>query len=197
MISDGVMNLVEAGVVTCRKKTIFPRKIIITFAMGTRAFYVWMNDNAMMEAYTVDYTNDPFTIAQNDNVVSINSALSVDLMGQIAADTLGGRQFSGVGGQVDFVRGAARSKGGRSIIALPSTAVKGTQSRIMATLMNGQVATTSRNDADYVVTEFGCAALKGKTVRQRAEALIAIAHPQFRDELRDRCLEIYGFRVGA
>jgi 4-hydroxybutyrate CoA-transferase len=197
MISDGAMKLVEAGVITCRKKTFHPGKIVITFAMGTKAFYEWLNDNAMIEAYPVDFTNDPFNIAKNDNMVSINSALSVDFLGQIAADMLGAMQFTGVGGQVDFVRGAARSKGGRSIIALPSTAANGTKSRIMATLMKGQAVTTSRNDADHIVTEFGIASLKGKTVKQRAAALIGIAHPKFRDQLRDECTEVYGFRVDS
>ena len=197
MISDGAMKLVDAGVITCRKKTFHTGKIVITFAMGTNVFYDWLNDNSMIEAYPVDFTNDPFNIAKNDNMVSINSALSVDFLGQIAADMLGAMQFTGVGGQVDFVRGAARSRGGRSIIALPSTAANGTKSRIMATLMKGQAVTTSRNDADHIVTEFGIASLKGKTVKQRAAALISIAHPKFRDQLRDECREIYGFRVDS
>jgi len=193
MISDGVMKLVDAGVITCRKKTFHPGKIVITFAMGTHKFYEWLNGNSMLEGYPVNYTNDPFNIAQNDNMVSVNSALSVDLLGQIAADTLGTKQYSGVGGQVDFVRGAARSRGGRSIIALPSTAANGTQSRIMPTLMKGQAVTTSRNDVHYVVTEIGIAKLKGKTVKQRSEELINIAHPQFRDQLRHERKRIYGF----
>ena len=171
MISDGAMSLVEAGVITCEKKTFRPRKAVITFAMGPRQFYQWLDDNALMEAYPVDFTNDPFVIAQNDNMVSINSAISVDLQGQVAADTLGPRQFSGVGGQVDFVRGANRSKGGRSIIAMPSTAAKGKASRIVAALDRGQAITTPRNDVAFIVTEHGIADLKGKTVRQRAEAL--------------------------
>jgi len=193
MISDGVMNLTEAGVVTCRKKTLHPNKIVINFAMGTKKFYEWMDSNSMIEMYTVDYTNNPFVIAQNDNMVAINSALSVDMLGQVAADALGTRQYSGVGGQVDFVRGAARSRGGRSIIALPATAAKGSQSRIVASLAPGEAVTTSRNDVDYVVTEFGSAKLKGKTVRQRAEALIGIAHPKFRDQLKQQRKELFGF----
>jgi 4-hydroxybutyrate CoA-transferase len=194
MISDGVMKLVEAGVITCKAKTFRPRKIVITFAMGTRQFYEWLNDNAMIESYPVDYTNDPFIIARNDNMVSINSAISVDLQGQVAADTLGPKQFSGVGGQVDFVRGANRSKGGRSIIAMPSTAAKGKASRIVAGLERGQAITTPRNDVAFVVTEHGVADLKGKTIRQRAEALTAIAAPQFRDQLREEFFELYGLR---
>jgi len=193
MISDGVMNLAEAGVVNCRRKNLHPGKIVITFAMGTSKFYQWLNNNSMVETYTVDYTNDPFVISQNDNMVSINSALAVDLLGQVAADAMGPRQYSGVGGQVDFVRGAARSKGGRSIIALPATAAKGSVSRVVPTLEAGQAVTTSRNDIDYVVTEYGVAKLKGKTVRQRMAALIAIAAPQFREALRQGCKDIYGW----
>jgi len=194
MISDGAMNLVEAGVITCKKKTFKPRKAVITFAMGTRQFYQWLDENAIMESYPVDFTNDPFVIAQNDNMVSINSAISVDLQGQVAADTLGPKQFSGVGGQVDFVRGANRSKGGRSIIAMPSTAAKGKASRIVAALDRGQAITTPRNDVAYIVTEHGIASLKGKTIRQRAETLIAIADPQFRGQLREDFFDLYGLR---
>jgi len=183
MISDGVMHLVEAGVVTCRLKNMHNSKIIITFAMGTESFYQWLDHNSMIECHPVDYTNNPSIIAKNDNLVSINSAIAVDLLGQVAADTLGAKQFSGVGGQVDFVRGARRSKGGRSIIAMPSTAAKGTASRIVATLQPGQAVTTSRNDVDYVVTDHGIAHLRGKTVHARAEALIRIAAPQFRESL--------------
>ena len=185
MISDGVMRLTEAGVVTCRRKNLHNSKIIITFAMGTRNFYNWLDNNSMIACYPVDYTNNPFIIAQNDNMVSINSAIAVDLLGQVAADTLGAQQFSGVGGQVDFVRGARRSKGGRSIIAMPSTAAKGKVSRIVTNLEPGQAVTTSRNDVDYVVTEHGIAHLRGKTVRQRAETLIEIAAPEFREVLRE------------
>lgn len=149
----------------------------------------------MIECYTVDYTNDPFVIARNDNMVSINSALAVDLLGQVAADTLGPYQFSGVGGQVDFVRGAARSSGGRSIIAMPATAAQGKASRIVPSLAPGQAVTTSRNDVDYVVTEFGVAKLKGKTVRDRARSLIEIAHPAFRDELREKFSQLMGYSI--
>lgn len=193
MISDGAMKLVNEGIINCRRKTFHAGKIVITFAMGTHDFYNWLDSNSMIEAYPVNFTNDPFNISQNDNMVPINSALLVDLLGQVAADTLGTMQYSGVGGQVDFVRGAARSRGGRSIIAMPATAAKGTQSRITAALMNGQAVTTSRNDVDYVVTECGIAKLKGKTVRQRSEELIRIAHPQFRDQLREERRKLYGF----
>lgn len=191
MISDGVMHLAEEGVVTGRRKNVHNSKIVITFAMGSSRFYEWLDGNSMIECYPVDYTNDPFIIAKNDNVVSINSAVSVDLLGQVAADTLGAAQFSGVGGQVDFVRGARRSRGGRSIIAMPSTASKGRLSRIVPALEPCQAVTTSRNDVDYVVTEYGTAHLRGKTVTQRAEALIEIADPRFREELRKAWKENY------
>ena len=194
MISDGVMNLVEQGVVTGRRKNVHNSKIIITFAMGTRTFYEWLDNNSMVECHTVDYTNNPFNIAQNDNMVSINSAIAVDLLGQVAADTLGLKQFSGVGGQVDFVRGARRSKGGRSIIAMPSTAAKGKASRIVPHLEPGQAVTTSRNDVDYVVTEHGIAQLRGKTVNQRVKALIEIAAPDFRESLEESWAEICRLR---
>ncbi len=197
MISDGAMNLIEAGVITCKKKTFRPRKVVITFAMGTRRFYEWLNDNSIVESYPVDFTNDPFIIAQNDNMVSINSAIAVDLQGQIAADTLGPKQFSGVGGQVDFVRGANRSKGGRSIIALPSTAAKGKASRIVAALDRGQAVTTPRNEVAYVVTEHGIADLKGRTIRERAEALIRYSRPAIQGRTPRRVPPVVRFsRVG-
>ncbi len=185
MISDGVAELVESGVVTGRRKTLHPGKIVISFAMGTNKFYQWLGYNSMVEVYPVDYVNDPFVVARNHNQVSINSALSVDLLGQVSADMLGSKQFSGIGGQVDFVRGARRAPGGRSIIALPATAAKDSASRIVASLEPGQAVSTSRNDVDYVVTEFGIAHLTGKTAAARAEALINITAPKFRDELRE------------
>lgn len=192
MISDGVMNLVQSGVVNCSRKNYYPNKIVISFAMGSSKFYKWLNNNPLIEALPCDITNDPFNVARNDNMVAINSALSVDLLGQVAADTLAGIQFSGVGGQVDFVRGANSSKGGRAIIALPATAAGGKVSRICSTLAPGQAVTTSRYDVDYVVTEFGVAHLKWKTNRDRADALIRIAAPQFRDQLIRERKEIYG-----
>ncbi len=184
MISDGVRELVELGVINGHCKNLHTDKIVITFAMGTRKFYDWLDNNSMIECHPVDYTNDPGVIARNDNMVSINSAIAVDLLGQVAADTLGSNQFSGVGGQVDFVRGARRSRGGRSIIAMPATAAKGKVTRIVNALAEGQAITTSRNDVDYVVTEHGVAHLRGKTVNQRAEALMAIADPRFREALQ-------------
>jgi 4-hydroxybutyrate CoA-transferase len=191
MISDGVMRLAEKGIINGKKKRIHPGKIVITFAMGTAGFYRWLDGNPMIDAYPVDYTNDPSVIAQNDNMVSINSAINVDLLGQVAADAIGPRQYSGVGGQVDFVRGATRSRGGRSIIALPATAKDGTVSRVTAAFERGQAVTTSRNDVDYVVTEYGAAHLRGRTMRRRAEELIAVAAPQFRDGLARECRELY------
>ena len=189
MISDGVKNLVEKGVITGRRKTLHKGKIIVNFLMGTRGFYNWADDNPNIEMRTVDYTNNPYIIAQNKKMIAINSALEVDLLGQICADTLGAKQFSGVGGQLDFVRGARLSEGGKAIIALPSSA-KGA-SRIVSTLKTGAAVTTSRNDVDYVVTDFGIASLKGKTVRERMRSLINIAAPEAREELTKKAFEIY------
>lgn len=183
MFSDGVVDLALEGVVTGRKKTLLPRKIVTSFLMGTKRLYDWAHDNPAVEMRPSDFTNDPFTIARNDHMVAINSALAVDLTGQVAADSVGGRFFSGIGGQVDFIRGAARSKGGRPIIALPSTAKGGQVSRIEAALEEGAGVVTSRGDVHYVVTEHGVADLWGKNIRQRAMALIEIAHPDFRPEL--------------
>ncbi|MBR8774127.1 putative butyrate:acetyl-CoA coenzyme A-transferase [Porphyromonas levii] len=183
MVSDGILELVNAGVINGSRKQINPGKIVATFLMGTQALYDFVNGNDSVEMYPVDYVNDPFVIAQNDNVVSINSCVEVDLMGQVVSESIGLRQISGPGGQVDFVRGAARSKGGRSIIAMPSTASRGASSRIVPLIAEGAAVTTPRNDVDYIVTEYGIAKLKGKTLRERAKALIAIAHPQFRAEL--------------
>lgn len=180
MFSDGVVDLAEKGVITNAKKTIDTGKFVSCFLMGTKKLYDFVNNNPDVLIKPVDYTNDPFVVAQIDNVISINSAMQVDLMGQVNAEMIGSRQFSGVGGQVDFVRGAARAKGGKAIIAMPSTTGKGKVSKICANLDAGAAVTTSRNDVDYVVTEYGIAALKGKTLRQRATALIRIAHPDFR-----------------
>jgi len=183
MFSDGVVHLAQRGVITNAKKTINPGKFVCTFLMGSRVLYDFVDRNPAVELAPVDYVNDPFVIAQHDNMMSINSALQVDLMGQVNAEMIGARQFSGVGGQVDFVRGAGRSKGGKSIIAMPSTAAGGKLSRICLEIDRGAAVTTSRTDVHYVVTEFGIAELRGKSLRRRAEALIAIAHPDFRDML--------------
>lgn len=183
MLSDGVMSLVEAGVITGAKKSMLRGKHVTSFVMGSRSLYEWAHDNPALEMRGSDFTNDPQVIARNDQMVSVNSALAVDLTGQVAADTLMGKFFSGIGGQVDFVRGAARSRGGRSIIALRSTAKGGTLSRIRAALEEGAGVVTSRGDVRHVVTEYGAADLWGKSVRERAMALIEIAHPAFRAEL--------------
>ncbi|MGE0320838.1 MAG: acetyl-CoA hydrolase/transferase family protein [Polyangiaceae bacterium] len=183
MFSDGMMRLAEAGVVTGRRKTRLPGKMVTSFVMGSRKLYDWLHDNPQVEMRGSDYTNDPFVIAANDSMIAINSALAVDLTGQVAADTLAGRFFSGIGGQVDFIRGAARSRGGKPIIALPATAKGGSVSRIQTTLEQGAGIVTSRGDVNYVATEFGVAQLWGKTIRERTEALIGIAHPDFRAEL--------------
>lgn len=183
MLSDGLVALIEAGVITNRCKTINAKKSIGTFVMGTRALYDWVDNNPSCEIKPVDYVNDPVVIAQNDNLVSINSCIQVDLQGQVVSGTVGLYQLSGVGGQVDFVRGAGMSKGGRTIMAMPSTAKKGTVSKVVALIDEGASVTTSREDVDYIVTEFGVAQLRGKTLRDRARALIAIAHPDFRADL--------------
>jgi 4-hydroxybutyrate CoA-transferase len=183
MFSDGLVALAEAGVVTNRKKTINTGKFIVTFLMGTRKLYDFVDNNPDVMMRPVDYTNDPFIIGQHEKMISINSALQVDMMGQVNAEMIGRNQFSGVGGQLDFVRGASRSKGGKSIIALPSTASGGKVSRIVCELDRGSAVTTSRNDVHFIVTEYGAAELRGKSIRDRARALIAIAHPEFRDSL--------------
>ena len=183
MFSDGVVELAEAGVITNAKKSLNPGKFVVAFLMGTKRLYDFVNHNPDVDMRPVDYVNHPFVVAQNDNLISINSCVQVDLMGQVASETVGSKQISGVGGQVDFVRGASAAKGGVSIIAMPST-VKGKISKIVPLLDEGAAVTTSRNDVDYIVTEYGVAHLKGETLRLRARNLIAIAHPDFRDELK-------------
>lgn len=183
MLSDGVMQLVRAGVINGSRKSVLPGKLVTSFIMGSRTLYEWAHDNPALELRGSEFTNDPRVIADNDQMVSVNSALAVDLTGQVAADTLLGKFFSGIGGQVDFVRGAARSRGGRSIIALRSTAQRGTVSRIQAAFEAGAGIVTSRGDVRFVVTEYGVADLWGRSVRERALALIEIAHPSFRAEL--------------
>jgi 4-hydroxybutyrate CoA-transferase len=183
MISDRVIELVEAGVITNKKKTLHPGKMVVAFLMGTKRLYDFVNDNPLVEMYPVDYVNNPIVIMKNYKMVSINSCLQVDLMGQVCSECIGPKQISGVGGQVDFVRGVSMSEDGISIIAIPSTASKGKISRIAPLLDRGAAVTTSRNDVDYIVTEYGIAHLKGKTLRDRAKALINIAHPDFREGL--------------
>lgn len=183
MFSDGVIDLVESGVINCSRKTLHPYKMVCAFMMGSKRLFDWVNDNPFVEIHPEDYVNDPLVIMKNNNMVSINSALQVDLLGQVAADTLGPVQYSGVGGQVDFIRGAKMSAGGKSIIALPSTAAGGKVSRIAPTLTPGTAVTTNRHDVDYVVTEYGVAQLAGKSNQERFKELISIAHPDFREEL--------------
>jgi 4-hydroxybutyrate CoA-transferase len=183
MVPDGIIELIQTGVVNNEKKTIHPHKVITAFVLGTKPLFDFLHNNPIFEFHPTAYTNDPFIIAQNDRMVAINSALEIDLSGQVCADSIGHLPYSGIGGQVDFIRGAARSKGGIPIIALASTARGGTVSRITPALRTGAGVVTSRGDVHYVVTEHGMAYLHGKTLRQRAEALIQIAQPEFRDEL--------------
>jgi 4-hydroxybutyrate CoA-transferase len=194
MISDGVMALVECGAITGSRKTLHPGKIVATFIMGSRKLYDWLDGNPLVEMHPVNYTNDAGVIARNRHMAAVNGALEVDVMGQVCADTLGSYQYSGVGGQVDFVRGTRLSEGGKAVIVLTSTARSGQVSRIVPTLKPGSVVTTSRNDVDYVVTEFGVAQLHGKTVRRRIRELIDIAHPRFREDLSRQAFETYGYR---
>jgi acyl-CoA hydrolase len=183
MISDGLLEMLEKGIVTNSKKTLHPGKVIATFVLGSQHLYDYVDNNPVFELHPCDYTNNPFTIAQNEKMVAINSAIEVDLTGQVCSDSIGTRIYSGFGGQVDFIRGAAYSKGGKPIIALPSTAKNGEISRIVPMLKPGAGVVTSRADVHYVATEYGVASLHGKNLRQRAEALIGIAHPKFHDEL--------------
>ncbi|MCI2106071.1 MAG: 4-hydroxybutyrate CoA-transferase [Intestinimonas sp.] len=185
MFSDGVVELVEAGVVTNKRKTLNPGKSVVTFLMGTRRLYDFVDKNPSVCMMPVDYVNDPYVIRQNDNLISINSCVQVDLQGQVVSTSIGKREISGVGGQMDFVRGANMSRGGKSIMAMPSTAAKGKVSKITALIDEGASVTTSRHDVGYVVTEYGIAQLRGKTLRDRARALIAIAHPNFRASLAE------------
>lgn len=189
LFSDGVIDLVERGVITNEKKSLHPGKIIAGFLFGSQRLYDFVHDNAMIELHPTDYVNDPFVIAQNDNMIAINSAIEVDLTGQVSSDSIGTRFYSGIGGQVDFIRGAARSRGGKPFIALPSTAKDGTVSRIVPQLKPGAGVVTSRGDVHYVVTEYGVASLHGRSIRERARALIGIAHPNFREELEAYAVE--------
>jgi 4-hydroxybutyrate CoA-transferase len=192
MFSEGVVDLYNEGVITNRRKNINRDKMVANFLMGTRRLYDFVDDNPAVNMFPVDYVNDPFVIGQIDQVVAINSAIQVDIMGQVVADSIGAAQFTGIGGQVDFVRGAARSQGGKAIIALPSTAKKGAVSRVVAGIAPGTAVTTMRADVDYVVTEHGVAHLRGRALRERAAALLEIAHPAFRDHIREEAAAIYG-----
>ena len=185
MCPDGVVDLMESGVMNGEEKSIHRGKAVVAFALGSKRLFDFIHENPCFEFRPIKYTNDPFVVAQNDRMVAINGALQVDLTGQVCADSLGTRPYSGFGGQIDFIRGAARSKGGVPIIALPSTAMHGDVSRIVPVLEPGAGVVTSRGDVHYVVTEHGIAYLHGKTLRERAQALIAIADPRFQQELED------------
>lgn len=187
LVSDGVIPLIEAGVITGERKNFKPRKIIAGFVLGTKRMFDFVDNNPIFEFHPTAYVNDPGLIARNDRMVAINSALQVDLTGQVCSDSIGNQFYSGIGGQVDFIRGASRSKGGKPIIAISSTAKNETISRITPMLHPGAGVVTSRGLVRYVVTEFGVAYLHGKSIRERAKALIEIAHPKFREELYVYC----------
>lgn len=183
MISDGVMELMEAGIVNNSRKTLHRGKVVAAFAMGTRKLYDFMDDNPMFQLMDGAYVNDPLIIAQNENMVSINTCVEIDFSGQVASESVGSMQISGTGGQTDFVRGATKAKGGKSLMVLQSTAQGGRKSKIVPTLSEGTVVTLPRTDLDYVITEFGIASMRGKSVRARAAELIRLSHPSFYDEL--------------
>lgn len=185
MFGDGILSLIESGVVTNLNKNYLPGKVIATFALGTKRLYDFMNRNPSLEMHPVDFTNDPYLAGQNNNLITINASMQVDFLGQCCSESMGSTPYSGTGGQADFVRAANRSKGGKSFIVLPATAKDGKISRITPTLTPGSAVTTSKNDVNYVVTEYGVAQLRGKSAKQRAQALIAIAHPDFRGELTE------------
>jgi acyl-CoA hydrolase len=183
MIGDGIMTLVEAGAVTNRRKNFMPGKMVATFGLGSSKLYRFMHRNPGLEMHPVEFTNDPAIAGLNDNLVAINATLQIDFLGQCGSESLGHAPYSGTGGQSDFVRAANRSKGGKAFIVLPSTAKDDTISRIVPSLSPSTHVTTSKNDINYVVTEYGVAQLRGKSMKQRTQELIAIAHPKFRDEL--------------
>ena len=192
MIADGVIDLYEKGVINGAQKTIHKGKIVIAFLMGSQRLYDFVNNNPAVEVLPVDYVNDPWVIGQNNKMVSINSCLQVDFNGQVNSESMGTQQFSGVGGQLDYIRGTFLSPGGKAILAMPSTAKKGTLSRIVPVFEAGTTVTTPRTDVHYIVTEYGIANLRGKNLRERAKLLINIAHPSFRAELWAAYKERYG-----
>jgi 4-hydroxybutyrate CoA-transferase len=191
LFSDGIIDLVEAGVIDGEAKAIHRGKLVAGFVLGTRRLFDWVHNNAMVELHPTEYVNDPFVIAQHRRMVAINSALQVDLTGQVCADSIGPQLYSGAGGQVDFIRGAARAEEGLPIVALPATAKGGTLSRIVAILEAGSGVVTSRYDVHMVVTEYGVAQLYGRTLAQRVRALIAVADPAFRDSLTDAARRLH------
>ena len=185
MLGDGILTLVDSGAVSNNKKNQHRGKLIATFGLGSKKLYQFMNRNLALEIHPSDFTNDPYLAGQNDNLIAINATMQIDLMGQCGSESLGCSPVSGTGGQTDFVRAANRSNGGKSFIVLPSTAKDHNISRVVPTLTPGTHVSTSKNDVNYVVTEYGVAQLRGKTAKQRAEALIGISHPDFRSELRE------------
>lgn len=189
MFSDGIIDLIEAGNINNKKKQTHKGKVVAGFALGSRRLFDYMHDNPIFAMFPTHYVNDIINIAKNDNMVSVNSAIEVDLTGQVCADSIGTKFYSGIGGQVDYVRGATLSKGGKAIIALPSTTKNDTISKIVPVLKLGAGVVTSRGDVDHIATEYGVAFLRGKSISERAEALINIAHPKFREELRTRAKE--------
>ena len=191
MIGDGILTLLESGAVTNRKKTYMPGKMVATFALGSKKLYQFMERNPALEIHPVDFTNDPYLAAKNDKLVAINATLQIDLLGQCGSESLGPVPYSGTGGQVDFVRAANRSRGGKAFIVLPSTAKNDTLTRIVPTLTPGTHVTTGKNDINYVVTEFGVAQLRGKSAKQRTQEMIAIAHPDFRAELTEAARQLH------
>jgi acyl-CoA hydrolase len=191
MFTESMIDLFEAGIVTNLKKSLWPGKFIFTFAMGTERIYRWLDNNPSVLELRGRYVNDPFVVAQNDRMVSINTAICVDLTGQVCSESLGSKQFSGTGGQLDTHRGAIKSRGGRGIIALRSTAKGGAVSTIVPVLPAGSAVTVPRQDVDTVITEHGAATLRGRTVSQRARALVSVAHPDFRDSLLDEARKLH------
>jgi 4-hydroxybutyrate CoA-transferase len=191
MFTESMVDLIEAGVINNSKKNVHRGKCLSTFTYGSRRLYDFLDDNPFVEFYPVSYVNNPFLISQNDNMISINSCIEVDLFGQVCSESIGPKNYSGAGGQLDFVRGAMRSKGGKSFIAMPSTAKVGTISKIKSVLTTGSVVTTTRSDVDNIVTEYGIARLRGKTTSERAKELIAIAHPDFRKQLRKEAQKLH------
>jgi 4-hydroxybutyrate CoA-transferase len=190
MFSDGVIDLMKAGVITNTRKNVHPGRSVVSFVMGSQRLYDFIHDNPLVEFHPCDRTNDTALIRKNDRVVAINSALEVDLSGQVCADSIGFRMYSGIGGQMDFIRGAALSREGKPIIALPSTAAGGKHSRIVPSVKPGAGVVTTRGHVHWVVTEYGAVNLFGKSLRERAELLISIAHPDFRGELRKAYAEV-------
>ncbi|MHB8951255.1 MAG: acetyl-CoA hydrolase/transferase family protein [Rhodoferax sp.] len=185
MIGDGILTLIESGAITNRKKSYLPGKMVATFALGSKKLYQFMDRNPALEIHPVDFTNDPYLAAKNDKLMAINATLQIDLLGQCGSESLGSVPYSGTGGQADFVRAANRSRGGKAFIVLPSTAQNDRLTRIVPTLAPGTHMSTSKNDINYVVTEYGVAQLRGKSAKQRAQEMISIAHPDFRGELTE------------